>query len=101
VRAIAATPGITDLSLTTNATLLERLAEPLAHAGLKRVNISLDTLDTDKFRRITRFGDFSRVWNGILAAEAAGLSTLKLNTVMVADCATIIHLYLGVSLACG
>ena len=50
MRAIAATPGITDLSLTTNATLLERLAEPLAHAGLKRVDISLVTLDTDKFR---------------------------------------------------
>ena len=83
VREIAASPSISDLSLTTNATLLENLAEPLARAGLKRVNISLDTLDPGKFKRITRFGDFSRAWNGILAAEAAGLAPIKLNTVVV------------------
>jgi len=80
---IAAIPGIHDLSLTTNGILLEKIAKPLAAAGLKRVNISLDTLDADRFRRVTRFGDFSRAWNGILAAEAAGLTPLKLNTVVV------------------
>jgi cyclic pyranopterin phosphate synthase len=83
VHRIAAIPGIQDVSLTTNAILLEKMAKPLAEAGLKRVNISLDTLDADKFRRVTRFGDFSRAWGGILAAEAAGLTPLKLNTVVV------------------
>jgi GTP 3',8-cyclase len=83
VRRIAAIPGIQDLSLTTNGILLENLAAPLAEAGLKRVNVSLDTLDKDKFKRITRFGDIERVWNGILAAERAGLSPLKLNAVIV------------------
>lgn len=83
VRRLAALPGIQDISLTTNAILLEKMAQPLAHAGLKRVNISLDTLDGQKFRRITRFGDFEHAWRGILAAERAGLTPLKLNTVVV------------------
>ncbi len=85
VRRIAAIPGIEEVSLTTNAMLLERLAQPLAEAGLKRVNISLDTLDADKFRRITRGGEIGRVWRGIAAAEQAGLAPLKLNTVVVRD----------------
>ncbi len=83
VHRIAAIPGIQDLSLTTNALLLENLATPLAEAGLTRVNISLDTLDKDKFKRITRLGDFERVWKGILAAESSGLSPIKLNAVIV------------------
>lgn len=83
VARIAAIPGIQDLSLTTNAILLEKMAQPLADAGLNRVNISLDTLDAEKFQRVTRFGDFSRTWNGILAAETAGLTPIKLNTVVV------------------
>jgi cyclic pyranopterin phosphate synthase len=83
IRRIAVIPGIQDLSLTTNAVLLENMAVPLAEAGLKRVNISLDTLDKDKFKRITRHGDFERVWKGILAAEHAGLSPIKLNAVIV------------------
>jgi len=83
VRKIAAIPGIADLNLTTNAVLLEKLAKPLADAGLMRVNISLDTLDPQKFHRITRFGDFSLVWKGILAAEEAGLKPVKINTVVV------------------
>lgn len=83
VARIAAIPGIRDLSLTTNAILLEQMAKPLAEAGLKRVNISLDTLDAAKFRQVTRFGDFSRAWSGILAAEKAGLTPIKLNVVVV------------------
>jgi cyclic pyranopterin phosphate synthase len=83
VERIAATPGIEEVSLTTNAMLLERLARPLAAAGLKRVNISLDTLDPDKFRRITRGGVLERLWRGIAAAELAGLAPIKLNTVVV------------------
>jgi cyclic pyranopterin phosphate synthase len=83
VREIAHTPGIRSLSMTTNGVLLPRLAKPLAEAGLKRVNVSLDTLDAEKFRRVTRWGDFEDVWNGILAAEDAGLTPVKLNAVVV------------------
>lgn len=83
VRRIAEIPGITDLSLTTNAILLEKKAQKLADAGLQRVNISLDTLDEIKYRQVTRFGDFSAAWKGILAAEAAGLEPIKLNMVVV------------------
>jgi cyclic pyranopterin phosphate synthase len=83
VDGIAHTPGIRSLSMTTNGVLLSRLAEPLAKAGLQRVNVSLDTLDPDKFRRVTRWGGFEDVWNGILAAEQAGLSPVKLNAVVV------------------
>jgi cyclic pyranopterin phosphate synthase len=83
VRQIAATPNIDEVSLTTNAMLLERLAQPLADAGLGRVNVSLDSLDADKFRRITRGGDLHRVWKGIAAAERVHLAPIKLNTVIV------------------
>jgi cyclic pyranopterin phosphate synthase len=83
VRGIASIKGIDEVSLTTNAILLAQLAQPLADAGLKRVNISLDSLDADKFRRITRGGKIDRVWKGIAAAERAHLAPLKLNTVIV------------------
>lgn len=81
VRMIAETPGIQDLSLTTNGLLLEKYAADLAEAGLKRVNISLDTLNPEKFARITRGASLERVWNGLQAAESAGLTPIKLNTV--------------------
>lgn len=83
VREIACIPGVDSLSMTTNAVLLEKLARPLKEAGLQRVNISLDTLDPNRFRRITRWGSFDQVWGGILAAEAAGLTPVKLNAVVV------------------
>ncbi|MBI3153223.1 MAG: GTP 3',8-cyclase MoaA [Chloroflexi bacterium] len=83
VARLASIPGIEEVSLTTNAMLLEKLAGPLADAGLKRVNISLDTLDEKKFKQITRGGDIDRLWRGIAAAEEAHLSPLKLNTVVV------------------
>ena len=83
VRGIAATPGIRTLSMTTNGVLLSKLAGPLAAAGLDRVNVSLDTLDPAKFKRMTRWGKFEQVWEGILAAEKAGLTPLKLNAVVV------------------
>lgn len=82
VRGIAAVPGIREIAMTTNGLLLAELAEPLARAGLQRLNVSVDTLDHDKFRRITRWGDLRRVWDGIAAAEAAGLNPLKLNAVV-------------------
>lgn len=83
VHRIAAIPGITDVAMTTNALLLESLAAPLREAGLTRVNISLDTIDPEKFRRITRGGHVDRVFAGIERAEAVGLAPLKINTVVV------------------
>jgi len=83
VREIAATPGITDLAMTTNAVLLDKLAAPLAEAGLRRVNVSVDTLDPERFHQITRWGNLDDVWRGIRAAEAAGLTPIKLNSVVV------------------
>ncbi len=83
VSGIAATPGVRSLSMTTNGVLLSRLAVPLAKAGLQRVNISIDTLDPEKFRRLTRWGDVDDVWQGIIAAEQAGLVPVKLNAVVV------------------
>ena len=83
VRGIAGTPGIRSVSMTTNGVLLGRLAGPLAEAGLQRVNISLDTLDPERFRRVTRWGKLEQVWEGILAAEAAGLTPVKINVVVV------------------
>lgn len=83
VRAIAQVPGIDDLAMTTNGLLLDKLAKPLAAAGLKRVNISIDTLAEEKFHRITRWGHVEDVWRAIRAAEAAGLTPIKLNAVVV------------------
>ena len=83
VRGIASTPGVRSLSMTTNGVLLSRLARPLAEAGLQRVNISLDTLDPEKFRRLTRWGKIEDVLQGIQAAEEAGLTPIKINAVVV------------------
>lgn len=83
VGAIGAVPGIRDLSMTTNGILLEYLAADLARAGLRRVNVSLDTLDPEKFRRITRGGRVERVLAGIARAEAVGLLPIKINAVVV------------------
>ncbi len=74
--------GIRDLAMTTNGTLLDRFAEPLAHAGLHRVNISLDTVDPDRYREITLHGDIHDVFRGIDAARQAGLEPIKLNCVV-------------------
>lgn len=83
VGAIRRTAGIEDIALTTNGLLLDRLAGPLAAAGLDRVNVSLDTLDPVKFSAITRGGRVDQVTAGIAAAEAAGLGPIKLNAVVV------------------
>lgn len=79
---IAHTDGIKIVAMTTNGLLLNRLAQPLADAGLQRVNISIDTLNPDKFKTVTRWGDVQDVWEGIAAADAAGLG-VKLNAVIV------------------
>ena len=83
VRMIAAIPGIEDLSLTTNGILLDRMAEDLAAAGLTRINVSLDTLNPERFRRITRGGDFQCVLTGLENAERAGLKPIKINSVVM------------------
>ena len=76
-------PGITDLAMTTNGIRLEKFATRLATAGLKRINISLDTMDPVKFKTIARRGELGDVLQGIRAAEAAGLSPIKINTVVL------------------
>jgi GTP 3',8-cyclase len=83
VRGIAATPGVRSISMTTNGVLLSKLSKPLAEAGLGRVNVSFDTLDPEKFKRLTRWGEIEDIWKGILAAEEAGLRPVKLNAVVV------------------
>jgi cyclic pyranopterin phosphate synthase len=82
-RVLSSVPGIEELCLTTNGSLLPELAGPLRAAGVRRLNISLDTLSPEKFAHITRLGTLDRVWAGIAAAEAAGFGALKLNTVLI------------------
>ncbi len=72
--------ALEELTLTTNGSLLSRFASELAGHGVKRINVSLDTLDPEKFRAITRWGDFNRVMEGIDAAQEAGIK-VKLNAV--------------------
>jgi cyclic pyranopterin phosphate synthase len=83
VRAIKATPGIEHIAMTTNGLRLKKLAQPLKDAGLDRVNISIDTLDPQKFRMITRGGRLEQVWEGIAEADRVGLHPIKLNAVVV------------------
>ena len=76
-------PGIREICITTNGTLLPALAEPLREAGVRRVNISLDTLDADKFRYISRCGELTQAVDGIRAALEAGFDKVKINTVLI------------------
>lgn len=75
--------GLRDFAMTTNGGKLTTMAEPLRQAGLKRLNISLDSLDPDKFLRITRTGKLQQVLDGIDAAKDAGFEGIKLNTVVM------------------
>lgn len=81
VQQLRALPGLRELCLTTNATHLEEYAQPLKDAGLDRINISLDSVNPDTFRRLTRFGDLAQVLRGIAAAQRAGFQRIKLNCV--------------------
>jgi GTP 3',8-cyclase len=74
--------GITRISMTTNGLRLTELAAPLKAAGLERVNVSVDTLDPDRFHRVTRWGHLDKVLAGVHAAEAAGLTPIKINAVI-------------------
>jgi len=80
---IAAMSGLRELVMTTNGSQLHKLARPLAEAGVKRLNISLDSLHPERFRAITRNGQLSQVLAGIEAAQAAGFTNLKLNVVVM------------------
>ena len=83
IRMIKTIVGIKDLSMTTNAVLLEEYAEHLADAGLTRINISLDSLVPEKYRTITRGGSIASVFRGIKAAEYAGFRPIKINMVPI------------------
>lgn len=82
-RALASVPGIEDIAITTNGTLLEDKAQALFDAGIKRINISLDTLDAAKYAEITRGGRLADAVRGIKAALNAGMSPVKLNAVLI------------------
>jgi GTP 3',8-cyclase len=84
VERVTRVDGIHDLAMTTNAMLLENLAQPLKEAGLTRINVHLDSLNPETVERQMRWGSFARVWQGIMAAEAAGLTPIKLNAVVTA-----------------
>jgi cyclic pyranopterin phosphate synthase len=83
VQMIRAVPGIDEIALSTNGHLLADMAVALKQAGVDRLNVSLDTLDAERFAAITRRGQLDRVLGGIEAARVAGFSSIKINTVAV------------------
>ncbi|MFQ5815430.1 MAG: GTP 3',8-cyclase MoaA [Candidatus Hydrothermarchaeaceae archaeon] len=83
VSGIADIEGIMEVSMTTNGIYLDKFSEELREAGLRRVNVSLDTLNRDVFTEITRVGDLSRVLHGVESALEAGLKPVKLNMVVM------------------
>ncbi len=85
VRRIGALDGVKDLAMTTNAILLPKLARPLVEAGLRRINIHVDTLDPGRLKKLMRFGTLEEIERGIQAAEEAGLVPIKLNCVVTRD----------------
>lgn len=82
VRLLRPIPGLTTLAMTTNGTLLERFAEPLKRAGLDRLNVSIDTLNPERYSDITRGGRIEDVLAGLQAAKAAGFEGIKINMVV-------------------
>ena len=85
VKRLRSLPGLEDLALSTNGTELARLAPELKAAGLDRVNISVDSLDPERFQALTRRGTLDEVWRGVEAALDAGLHPVKLNSVLLAE----------------
>lgn len=83
MRSLSKIPGVQDLSLTTNGTLLRDFAAALFGAGLRRINVSMDSLNHMKFRKITGGGDLERVWEGTEEALRVGLTPIKINTVVI------------------
>jgi cyclic pyranopterin phosphate synthase len=82
---IAGVPGVEDLAMTTNGILLPRLAGPLKQAGLRRLNIHVDTLHPDRVKKLMRFSSLEELEAGIAAAEGAGLLPIKINCVVTRD----------------
>jgi cyclic pyranopterin phosphate synthase len=80
---LTALDGLRDLSLTTNGSLLATRAAELRHAGLNRINVSLDTLRPDRFIKLTKRGDLAEVLNGIQAAREVGFESIKINAVVI------------------
>lgn len=80
---LGALPGLKELLLTTNASQLEKMAVPLREAGVNRINISLDSLNAESFRKMTRTGKLDKVLRGIEAAVAAGFDSIRLNSVIL------------------
>ena len=85
IERLARIPGIRDLALTTNGVLLPELAAPLYEAGLRRLNVHIDTLDRERFQRITRRDDLPKVLAGLEMAKRLGFGKIKLNAVAVKD----------------
>jgi cyclic pyranopterin phosphate synthase len=85
IKMISEVDGIQDIGMTTNGVLLPKFAKKLKKAGLHRINVSLDTLDPEKFKRITRLGNVDDVLAGIKAAQWAGLEPIKINFVRIPD----------------
>jgi cyclic pyranopterin phosphate synthase len=83
IRRLAAIPGVADMALTTNGVLLPDLAEPLYEAGLRRLNVHIDTLDRGRFQQITRRDDLGKVLAGLALAKRIGFQKIKLNAVAV------------------
>jgi cyclic pyranopterin phosphate synthase len=83
IAALRTIAGLQDISLTTNGILLEDFAEQIFEAGIRRINISLDSLNRDKYYHITRGGDLDRVLRGIARAEEIGFDPIKINTVAI------------------
>lgn len=86
IRQLVRLEGLKDLSLTTNGILLDQLSRPLWNAGLRRINVSLDTLREDRFEEMTRREAFRRTWKGLEAADRTGFRPLKINVVVMKGC---------------
>ncbi len=82
VKMISSIPGIDDLSMTTNGVLLSGFAQPLWNAGIRRINVSLDTLNAEKFKVLTRGGNINQVIEGLHTAKTVGFNPIKINCVI-------------------
>ena len=83
IKRVSELEGVKEVTITTNGVLLEEYADALLCAGVKRINVSLDTLDSKKYKEITRGGDIQRVFRGIEKAQKLGMKPIKLNTVLI------------------
>jgi cyclic pyranopterin phosphate synthase len=83
VKQLKKLPGLEELTLTTNGVMLDKMARPLKQAGIDRINISLDTLDPEKYKKLTRIGDIKHVLRGIDATSEAGFQNTKINMVLI------------------